>query len=368
MNVRFLSALLGSLLLLSAVRADPSPPTVAYLTPVVRPGTNSIVFTGRTESAGLVELRARVTGYLEKVHFKDGSEVREGDVLFEIDPRPYQAALKKAEADLAIGQATLARSEADLLRMKALPPTTVSREEVDRAQAERDTARASIDARKAAIEMARINLSFTRILAPMDGRISQRLVDVGTLVRADETILATVIAKEVRVAFDVDERTVLKLRRIKPDKAGLPVQVGLIDEIDFPHAGQVDFVDVRVDAEAGKLRMRARVGDPKNLLLPGLRVRIRLSLGEARPQFMVPQRVLLADVWSRDRAQVLVIGEGNRLEKRTVVLGWPVSRPDNVDDLIPVDEGLTEKDRIIDVRSRGLPPLGTVVTPHPESR
>jgi RND family efflux transporter MFP subunit len=238
-------------------------------------------FTGRTEAAAAVELRARVTGYLDRVLFKDGDRVRKGQVLFEIDPRPYRAELDAARAKLARARARLKLAAANLRRAQALAPGRgVSREEYDKVVLERDEAQAAARLAEVGLDLARLRLEFTRVSSPLDGRVGRRLLDAGNLVKADETLLATVVGEgPVYVYFDVDERTALRLLDGGKFKAGLPVAVGLATDKGFPRRGTVDFVDNRVNPTTGMLRMRATLANADGVLVPGLFVRVRLTQG-----------------------------------------------------------------------------------------
>lgn len=358
--------MLVALLASVAVAAD-EPPVVTYLTPTVRPGPDALVVAGRAEATSTVEVRARVTGYLDKVHVEDGAEVKQGDLLFEIDARPYRAELARAEAQLAASLARLTRADADLKRLKALD-AAVSRAELDRGVAVQAEAQAEVEAAKAAVELAKLHLGFTRITAPINGRIGRRLLDVGNLVRADETALAVLAEDGIRVAFDVDERTLLRFRRANRDR--ITVGVGLSDEADFPRAGKVDFIDTRLDEKAGTLRMRATLEDPKRLLLPGMFVRVRLALPDAaKPQVFIQRRALVTDGPDWKRGFVYLVGEGDRIEKRNVVIGRPIPRTGDITALVPIDQGLGEKDRVVlDPEARSTPPVGTVATPKAESK
>jgi RND family efflux transporter MFP subunit len=266
-------------------RPAAAPREVRVSRPLISEGPDHVDFTGRTEAAASVRIRARVTGYLDKVRFKDGAEVKQGEVLFEIDPRPYQAELDKAQAEVALSEADLKLAEAKYKRTKALHATkAASQADVETADAERVKARAQVAAARAGFEVARLRLAFTKVTAPFAGRIGRRLVDAGGLVRADETALAVLVTNDpVYVYFDMDERTYLRLRRAKREgKADVEAQVtvGLADEKGFPRRGKIDFVDNQVDPKTGTIRMRVVCPNAKGLMLPGLFVRVRLKTGK----------------------------------------------------------------------------------------
>jgi multidrug efflux system membrane fusion protein len=338
---------------------EPAPPEVAVVKPPVRQVADQEEFTGRTEAASAVDVRARVTGRLDKVHFKDGSEVKEGELLFEIDPRLYRAELARAEAALAEGEARLKRLDADLKRMKALLDRgAVGREEYEKLLGDRSEAEATLAAARAALQIAKLNLEYATVKAAISGRIGRRLVDVGNLVRADETVLAAIVSeKPAYVVFEVDDRTVLRLRRAVRDgkvkgatDPGLPVAVGLADEDGFPHRGRLDFMDNRVDPERGTLLMRATLPNSDGLIMPGLFARVRLTVGEPSRALLVPEEAVLKE---EGQASVLVVGDKGVLESKKVVLGPRVGR------LRAVREGLGEDDRVVS-KARGLRTGSTV--------
>jgi RND family efflux transporter MFP subunit len=278
----------------TGLAADP-PPEVPVRQPLVREVTDYQDFTGRTEAVSQVELRARVSGFLDRVLFKDGADVKKGELLCEIDPRPYMAELQKAETRRAVEEAKLKRAEAEFKRAKALLPRQgISREDFDKIADDRAVAEAEVHAAMAECEAAKLNVAFTKVTAPISGRISRRLIDPGNVVRADETPLATIVSLDpMYVYFDVDERTALRMwRAAREGKAKaateLPVAMGLADEKGFPHRGKVDFADNRVDPKTGTLRMRAVLPNADGLLVPGLFVRVRLTTSE--PHKALPEK------------------------------------------------------------------------------
>jgi RND family efflux transporter MFP subunit len=347
----------------TGLAADPAvaPPEVRVSQPLVREVADYEDFTGRTEAALQVELRARVSGYLDKVLFKDGADVKKGDVLFEIDPRPYQAELEKAEARLALSEAQLKRAEVDFKRATALlARQAITREEFEKFAADRAMAELEVRAVKAACDVAKLNLAFTKVLAPIDGRISRRFLDAGNLVKADETALGTVVSLDpMYVYFDVDERTALRMRRAAregkaKEATGVQVAMGLADEKGFPHRGKVDFADTRVDPKTGTLRMRAVLPNPEGLLVPGLFVRVRLTTSEPYKALLVPERAIEASVLPR-QGSLFVVNEKNVLESRRVKL---VGRYDGM--RVMIQRGLEEEDWVVLDRSEKLRPGMTV--------
>lgn len=284
---------------------DPKPPVVVYSKPITDYVADYEDFTGRTDAIYSVNITARVSGYLDKVNFKDGEEVKDGDLLFEIDPRPYKAELDRTEATLAQSEAHLKRLDADYKRAANLYSRgNISREEFDKYVGDRSEAEAAVGVSRASFDLAKLNVTFTKITSPISGRLSRRLVDPGNLVTADVTSLTTVVSLDpLYVYFDVDERTLLRLRRLVRDKKipsreteDIPILVALSDEEDFPHKGVIDFSDNRVDPGTGTLRVRAKIANPKpRVLSPGLFVRVRLPVGSPRKTILVAEKALGTD-------------------------------------------------------------------------
>jgi multidrug efflux system membrane fusion protein len=291
--------------------AKPEIQDVRVISPIVKQITDSEDFTGRTDAIKTVEVRARVTGYLTQIHFEDGSEVQKGDPLFEIDPRPYEAAADRSEATLAKAQALYTRLGKDYRRASALYTRgTISQEEFDKISDDYAEAKASVGIAEAERKVARLNLDWTRVTAPLTGKISRRMVDVGNLVKADETTLTTIVTQDpMYINFDVDERAYLRLRRLAREgkfrsqsENAVPVMAGLADEIDakglpnHPHKGTIDFTDNRLDPSTGTIRLRGIIENPApRVLAPGLFVRIRLPIGEPHDAVEVAQRAIGTD-------------------------------------------------------------------------
>jgi RND family efflux transporter MFP subunit len=277
-------------------------------------------FTGRIDAAASVELKARVTGYLERVLFKDGAEVKQGETLFEIDPRPYQVQFAKAEADLRASEARLRSAKVDFDRVSALAAKgAIGREEVDKTASARDVADANVQIARAALDSARITLGYAKVFAPIDGRIGRRLLDAGNLVKADETTLAHIVnTTSMSAHFEIDEGTFLRLRHASKDgKINESAAIGLADETGFPRKAKLDFVDSRVDPARGTIAARAVLLDADKQLRPGMFCRIRLTTSEPRPELLVPERAIgLAQAQT-----LLVVNAKNMLEIRPVELG-----------------------------------------------
>lgn len=238
-----------------------------------------IPFAGRAE-ATVIQVRPRVTGYLTKILVKEGEAVRKGDLLATVDDRPYQAELKVAKARLAATQARAKIAATNLARTRqAFDKGVVAKEDVVKAEHELDEVKADVEAATAMVELAEINLLYTKLPSPIAGRVTRFLVPEGNLVRADETLIATVIADNpISVVFDVDENTVLPLRRAIKDGGKLTVEVGLSDEEGYPHKAEADIKALTFDPKTGTAQFRATLENPKSLIIHGQYVRVKLSV------------------------------------------------------------------------------------------
>jgi RND family efflux transporter MFP subunit len=323
------------------------PPDVVVARPLVRTVTDYEDFTGRTEAYRTIEVRARVSGYLNKVNFVEGSEVKKGEVLFEIDPRLFEAQLQRANAVLNQAQAHLRRLDQDLDRATSLlPRNAISREEYDKIAGDRSEAAAAVSVARASVETAKLNLAYTKVVAPISGRISRRLLDPGNLIKADETVLTSIVSDDpIYAYFDIDERTLLRLRRMVRQtqsifvrKQDVPVMLGLSDEEGFPHVGKIDFSDNRLDPMTGTLRVRGVFDNPQHLLSPGLFVRIRLPIGHPYEAILIAEQALGTD---QGQKFVYVVNEQNEVEYRRVQVGSVF------DGLRVITEGLGKDERVI---------------------
>jgi RND family efflux transporter MFP subunit len=302
-------------------------PEVVVATPVSREITDYEDFTGQTDAFRTIDIRARVTGYLDKVNFQEGAEVAAGSVLFEIDPRPYQAEFEGAEAAVAQAQARFDRLESDLRRNTILfTKGTITQAQFDQITADQSEAAAALSAAKASLSLSKLNLEFTKVVAPIGGRVSRQFIDPGNLVMGDETILTRIVSQEpMYVYFDIDERTMLRLRRLVQNtvsssvpQTDLPLFMGLADEEGFPHRGTINFEENRVEPGTGTLRVRAVFANPERLLTPGLFVRVRIPIGQPYRALLIPEQALGTD---QGQKFVFVVGDKNEVEYRPVKVG-----------------------------------------------
>lgn len=325
---------------------------VSVTKPVIREIKDVDEFTGRTEAVGFVEVRARVGGYLQKVAFKEGAEVKAGDLLFEIDPRPFQAEIDRAQAKKMSDEARLRELTAEYARNKILHDRrALSLEELQKSEAARDVAAANIEADKAELERAKLDLEFSRITAPVSGRVSRAEVTEGNLISGQVTgspVLTTIVPQTpVYVYFDVDERRFLEylknmaVRETTLDKiaeADIKVRLSLSDSADFPFEGEVDFADNRVNATTGTLRVRAVFDNSKRLMAPGLFARLRIESKEGHEAVLIPDIAILTD---QGLKYVWVVDTKGVVARRDIRLGQ------SVQGVREVLEGLSADDRVI---------------------
>lgn len=316
--------------------AAPSPTDVTVSQPIEKQVTDFVDLTGNTEASASVDLRARVKGFLKKVNFVEGSMVKEGDVLFEIEPDVYQAELDSAAASLQAAKARLEKSSADLaIKKEMFAGNAASKLDVIQAQAGVDTSAADVALANAQIERAKINLSYTKIIAPMGGRIDRSRVDAGNLVGSDgNTLLANIVqASPMYVYCDVDEPTVQKFQARLREKGidpmapkgtyKLPLTLALGTNTDFPYAGQIDYVDNKIDATTGTLRVRGVLENKDRAITSGFFSRIRIPDGDAYKAILVPERAIGVD---QGQKYVLVVNDKNVVEARPIEAGTQQGR------------------------------------------
>ncbi|MBM4258937.1 MAG: efflux RND transporter periplasmic adaptor subunit [Deltaproteobacteria bacterium] len=302
------------------------PPTVTISQPVERAVIDYDEYTGRTAAVEEVEVRARVSGYLIKRNFKEGSEVQKGDLLFLIDPRPFQTVLDSARGHVAQWEAKRARAEADVARnQRLLPKGAASQKDLDNAMADLGEAHAAIQSGQAAVQRAALDLEFTKVTAPISGRISRTFMTEGNLVNADATVLTTIVSLQPMYAyFDVDERSMLRYQQLARStnnnqrEARLSVSLTLANEEGGPQPGTLDFIDNRVDSTTGTIRMRGVFPNTNRTLTPGLFVRIRIPGSDTYQALLVTDRAISTD---QGQKHVWVVNEKNVVEYRPVNIG-----------------------------------------------
>ena len=278
-------------------------------------------FSARLAAVDQVEVRARVAGTLERVHFRDGQVVRKGTLLFTIDPRPFAAEVARTAASVASArtQASLAKSE--LARAEQLlPMLAISRQEADQLRASAQNAGSTVNAAQAALDAAQLNLGYTRIAAPIAGRVSRTTVTAGNLVSVNDPVLTTLVSIDrVYAYFDASEAAYLKYgREAANPKAAPVVLMGLFDEPGFPHTGRIDFVDNRLNPATGSMQLRAVFDNPNGRFTPGLSARVKLGAGKPYEATLVPDRAISTD---QTRKVVMVVGPKRLVEQREVKTG-----------------------------------------------
>ncbi|WP_279389016.1 efflux RND transporter periplasmic adaptor subunit [Luteibacter rhizovicinus] len=339
--------------------APAKPPSVPVAEVIVRPVTPFVEFTGSLTAVKRVELRPRVAGYIQDVTVPEGRFVEKGRKLFLIDPRVFQAALNAATARLREAEAASILAQAEYARAKQLfAQKVIARDRLDTATASRNAGEAQVDAAKAALDAAQLDLSFTRVTAPISGRVGQTLVTEGNYVASGVTPLTTIVSIDpLHVYFDVDERTYL--RSLAADRAnatphGAPaakVMVALLTDKTYSRIGRVDFLSNTADRGTGTVRIRAVIDNPDGQLTPGLFAKVKLETGAPQARVLVSDQSIGTDQGSR---YVLVVGKGDKTEYRPVELG-PV-----VDGLRVIEQGLQPGERIV---VKGLVRPGMQVTP-----
>jgi multidrug efflux system membrane fusion protein len=327
----------------------PPPPQVGVAKPLQQAVTPYLEVTGNAVAYNQVDLEARVQGYLQEIKYQDGTEAKQADTLFVIEPAPYQAQLQQAQATLAATQADLVQAEAEFNRQFTLGRSDfASQSKVDEARAKRDSDKAKLSDNQAGVTIAAINLGYTQVTAPFDGTVTAHLVSVGGLVGySGPTKLATIVQLDpIYVTFTVSEQQVLRIkaamakRGIKPSAIdNVPVEIGLMTEEGYPHAGKLDYAAPNIDSSTGTLTARAVFKNPDHFLLPGMFVRIRIpqEMQQAN-QLLVPDQAIGAD---QSGSYVLVVDKDNAVSQKTVQTGQLVGQ------LRVVTSGLTADDMVV---------------------
>lgn len=326
----------------------PAPPKVTVVQPHIGMVTNWDEYPGHIEAVEQVDVRPKVAGYIESIHFEDGAEVKAGDLLFVIDPRPFEAELQRAQAERLRTETRADLARNDLKRAESLKGTkAISDEELDtRSKAVRE-AEAALAAAKAAETSAQLNLDYSRVKAPISGRIGRRLVTKGNLVQGGGmvpgTLLATLVSVDpVYCYFDAEELAFNRYRlpRIKDgqNQVPIPCELALVGETGFPHQGQIDFFDNQVDAKTGTIRVRGTFGNPSRALIPGMFAKLRVLAGPPTQAMLVPAVAVGSDQGNKF---VLVVNKDGVVEPRPI----EIERQHGA--MRVVTKGLTLEDRVI---------------------
>jgi RND family efflux transporter MFP subunit len=358
----------------STAMAQPGPsqpPQVTVAKPVVKDIVEQTDFIGRFEAVDQVDVRARVSGYLDKVHFQDGTLVKAGDVLFTIDPRPYQNALEQAQAAVTSSQVRLEFAQSDLDRAEQLRRSgNIADQIYDQRRQSFLTAKAELDRAQAALRQAQLDVEFTEIKSPLSGRISRRLVSVGNLVNANETVLTNVLSLDpIQFYFDVDERSYLAFSRqtqggtrTTAEGAVNEVVLTLTDGRLGQRRGQLDFVDNRLDAASGTIRARALFENKDLFLTPGLFGRVTVGASDPYRGILLPDEAIGSD---QDRRVVYVVGDNNVVNLKPVRIG------PRIDGYRVIRDGLTGNETVVVnglVRVRPGAPINPQMTTLPSTR
>lgn len=328
------------------------PATVTVSQPIVRETIDWDEYTARFDAVDTVDVRARISGYLQGVHFRDGQMVKRGDLLFTIDSRPFERSLDQARAELAAARTKVENVSRDVERGRPLVERKVMSEKVfdDRSNLKRE-AEAAQKLAEAKVRTSELDLEFTRILAPMDGRISRALVSIGNFVAAgggsNQTLLATIVSLDpMNLFFDVSEANALKYRRLTQRgksagaDEGTVVEVALPDETGFPHRGKIDYSDIRLDPGTSTMRARALIPNPDGLFTTGMFARVRVAGSPPYQALLLPDEAIAADQASRF---VWVVGEDGTAARRVVTLGPVVAGMRAIRDGLKQDEWVITK-------------------------
>jgi RND family efflux transporter MFP subunit len=348
----------------SGNQGPPPPPQVTVAQVLERPVKDWDEFTGRLQAPETVEIRPRVSGYIDKVVFTEGSQVKRGDLLFVIDPRPYKAETDRAAADLKRYQTALQLARIELGRVQKLKDSgAVSEEELDERKSTVAQTEANVGGSQAALEAATLNLDFTRVTSPIEGRVSRAEVTRGNLVTGGTnggTLLTSVVSMDpMYLYFDADEQSYLRYTQMpragsRPNsRDAAPVNVGLANEEGFPHTGVVDFVDNQLNSQTGTIRARAVLQNKDGRYTPGLFARVQLLASSEYQAILIDDRAVNTD---QNQKYVLLLGANNTVEYRRVKLGRII------DELRIVREGLKPGDVIIVNGAQRVHP-GITVTP-----
>lgn len=309
-----------------ATLAQPPAPSVTVAHPELREVVDWDEYTGRFEAVEHVDIRARVAGYLESVHFRDGQLIKKGDLLFTIDPRPFEAAVARAEANLDRAKTQLALAGLELSRAERLvKKSMMSHEETDTRRTNRAATAAEVAAAEAELRTARLELGYARITAPISGRVSRRQIDVGNLIKVNDPLTSIVTLDPMYFVFDASEAEYLEFVRQHgadgtPGTGSRPATVNLrlMDEDGWKHTGHLDFLDNQLDTETGTIRMRAVFKNTGGILLPGVFGRLRLAATAPYQALLIPDQAVLSD---QSAKLVMTVAADGTVVPRPVQLG-----------------------------------------------
>ena len=313
-------------------------------------------FNGRVSATDTVSILPRVGGYITRVAYREGSEVKKGDLLFVIDQRPYRTALDSARAQLERARASLAlASQQDLRAQQLLKSSAVSKEEAEQKRAARDQSLADVHTAESAVAAATLNLEFTEVRSPINGRTGRAQLTLGNLAVADQSELTSVVSQNpVYVYFDPDEHSYLNYLKTLKTVSGTSVRIGLANDETLPYVGELNFLDNQVNATTGTVRARATVDNSERLLTPGLYAKVQLSVGDPAPAILVPDRAILTD---QDKHYVYVLSADNTAQKRYIETGQLIDKQR------VITSGLERNNTIIVSGLHTLHADGTAVTP-----
>jgi RND family efflux transporter MFP subunit len=335
----------------AAPRVEPPPPKVTVSAPQTRQIAEYDDYNGWVDSPAIVEVRSRVRGHIVNVHFTDGDIVKKDQLLFELDPRPFQQEIDRANEQVGIFQAQLNVAVVEEKRMAQLQKSnSASQVEIETAGAKARSLEAQVEAQKKDVERKKLELEYSRVTAPIAGRIGRAMLSEGNLVNAggSDPLLTTIVAIDpVQIYFAVDERSLQRYQKMSPStnasgtlrERKMPFQFGLETDDGYPNQGVLDFADNRVDSQTGTIQIRGVVGNPQGRFVPGSRVRVRLPFGGDRPCVLVPDSAILSD---QDRKYVLVIDDKNVVQRRDISSGKLLD-----DGMRIVTSGVKGEDRVI---------------------
>ena len=348
-----------------AQAGPPQAPPVSVAPAIQRQLADSEEFSGRLEAADYVELRPRVSGTIQKVHFSDGALVRKGDLLFSIDPRPFMAEAARAQSQLVSMKARFELAQTELARAhKLLDAQAVSKQEVDQLSAGQRTSQADIQGAEAALRIAQLNIEYAHVRAPIAGRVSRASVTAGNVVNEQSVLTSIAGVSRVYAYFDGSERTYLRLTNAKAGGTAPKVRMALLDEQGFPHEGKVDFIDNRLNPQTGAIRLRASFDNASGRFTPGLSARLRMESATAYNVVLVPERAIGTD---QTKKFVYVVEADGKPQFREVRLGaladgmrvvqGSIKGGEHVvvDGLQRIQPGMTVAPQLLEIDAKGMP-------------